>query len=462
MSRMIALLLCAAGAMLVFSYGTTAWAQSFEEKLLRVLDEHPRIQAAVQTLNAAEEGVDEARAAFLPTLTFSGDTGYEYINSPDRREDPGKPSSLPRKKGTLTATQNLFSGFENTSTFELSKLDSSRAALLLEQTRQEITRAAINAHNGVVRDSLLVQLATLSERTIARQLNLEDERVERGSGIAVDVLFAKTRLQLAKERRVALEGRLVRSITNYEEVFANSPAVGELTPVDIPPSAVPRTLPEIRESGRDENIELQVARNRVSAAKERETVAEADFFPTVDLVGSTNYEDNVNTNRGIRRDYSVLLRVNWELFSGFRAQSAAAGAAFEKNAAVATEADIRRQVEKDIGLAWQALKTAQERSELLANASTIAREVFEARKKLRAAGNETALNVLDAETEVFNARINQIRAEFDARAARVQLLASMGQLTPAHLFLVPKAEESRAAPEPQTEQAAGSASSGSR
>lgn len=420
----------------------TVAAQSFEEELARVLAEHPRIRAAEQSFKASEEGIDEARAAFLPKVTFSGDTGYEYINSPDRRESPGEPSSLTRKKGTLTATQNVFSGFENSSAFEVSKLESNRAALILERTRQELTRDAIEAHNDVVRDSQLVQLATLSERIISRQLNLEDERVERGSGIAVDVLLAKTRLQLAKERRVAFEGSLVRAITRYEQVFGSSPAVVGLAALDIPPSAVPRTLPEIQKSGRAENLDLKVAENRVDAADERETIAESDFFPSVDLVGSANYEDNVNTNRGIRRDYSLLLRVNWELFSGFRAQSAAAGAAFQKNAARATEADVRRRVEEQIGLAWQALKTAQERSELLSNASSIAREVFEARQRLRAAGNDTALNVLDAETEVFNARINQIRAEFDARRARAQLLFAMGQLTPSHIFSLEPADKS--------------------
>ena len=163
----------------------------------------------------------------------------------------------------------------------------------------------------------------------------------------------------------------------------------------------------------------------------------------------------MNTNRGIRRDYSLLLRVNWELFSGFRSQSAAAGASYAKNAARATETDIRRGVERDIGLAWQSLKAAQERSALLENASTIAREVFEARQKLRAAGKDTALNVLDAETEVFNARINQVRAEFDARRARSQLLFAMGQLTSAHLFTLPPVNRSSAQQDQKADSATG-------
>jgi adhesin transport system outer membrane protein len=426
--------LIAIATILPFVGGSAAVAQSFEDVLMRMLDEHPRIIAAEKGFDATNEGIGQARAAFLPQVSVSADHGYEYIDSPDRREDPGEPSSLPRTKATLTATQNLFSGFGNTSAFAISKLDTGRAKLVLERTRQSLTLDAIRVHNAVTRDSLLVQLATLSERTIARQLNLEDERVERGSGIAVDVLLAKTRLQLAKEQRVAFEGALIEAITRYEQVFGVSPATGELDAVNVPPSTLPRTLPETRDSALEQNIDLKVAGNRVSAAAEREDVAQSSFYPSVDLVGTTNFEDNVNTNRGIRRDYSVLLRVNWELFAGFRNEAASAGAAAEKAAAIATEADIRRTVEEDIGISWQGLKTAEERSELLRNASSIAREVFEARQKLRAAGNDTAINVLDAETEVFNARIKQVRAEFDARLARAQLLFSMGQLTPANLF----------------------------
>lgn len=427
-------LVIAMATILPFVGGGPAVSQSFEDSLMRMLEEHPRIRAAGSGLSATEEGIRQTRAAFLPQVSLSADHGYEYIDSPDRREDPGDPSGLSRTKGTLTATQNLFSGFANTSTFEISKLDTRRAELVLERTRQSLTLDAIRAHNAVTRDSLLVQLATLSERTIARQLNLEDERVERGSGIAVDVLLAKTRLQLAKEQRVAFEGALIEAITRYEQVFGASPATGELTAIDVPPSTLPRTLPETRDSALERNLDLKVAGNRVSAAAERKDVAQSGFYPSVDLVGTTNFEKNVNTNRGIRRDYSVLLRVNWELFAGFRNEAASSGAAFEKAAAVATEADVRRSIEEDIGISWQALKTAEERSDLLRNASSIAREVFEARQKLRAAGNDTAINVLDAETEVFNARIKQVRAEFDARLARAQLLFSMGQLTPANLF----------------------------
>jgi len=48
---------------------------------------------------------------------------------------------------------------------------------------------------AVSRQNQLVELATQNEETIQIQLNLEDERVLKGSGIAIDVLQAKSRLQ---------------------------------------------------------------------------------------------------------------------------------------------------------------------------------------------------------------------------------------------------------------------------
>ena len=42
---------------------------------------------------------------------------------------------------------------------------------------------------------------------------------------------------------------------------------------------------------------------------------------------------------------------------------------------------------------------------------------------------ETVINVLDAENEVFNARINYTSAFFDTRQATYQLLLAVGRLS---------------------------------
>ena len=86
-------------------------------------------------------------------------------------------------------------------------------------------------------------------------------------------------------------------------------------------------------------------------------------------------------------------------------------------------------------LSWQSLLTARNRLDLLENAVNIATEVFISRKKLREAGKETVINVLDAENEVSNAQINYTAASYDERLSIYQLLLSMGRLNPALLNL---------------------------
>ncbi|MBT4463752.1 MAG: TolC family protein, partial [Rhodospirillaceae bacterium] len=68
-------------------------------------------------------------------------------------------------------------------------------------------------------------------------------------------------------------------------------------------------------------------------------------------------------------------------------------------------------------------------------AVNIATEGFISRKKLREAGKETVINVLDAENEVSNAQINYTAASYDERLSIYQLLLSMGRLNPAFLNL---------------------------
>ena len=90
---------------------------------------------------------------------------------------------------------------------------------------------------------------------------------------------------------------------------------------------------------------------------------------------------------------------------------------------------------EQVRLSWQALLTVRERLELLENAINIASAVFDSRQRLREAGKETVINVLDAESEIFNAQINFTVAAYDERIAVYQLLLAMGRLNAQNLEL---------------------------
>ena len=149
---------------------------------------------------------------FLPRADFSGSFGYEHVDSPARRSFPynGKEFETGHAtQSTVTITQTIFDGFRNDAAYDGARAQQGATEAQLESGTQAIMLEGISAYLEVLRNTLLVKLAYDSEANIMNQLNLEDERVRRGSGIAVDVLQAKSRLQIAKERRVAFEGAFV-------------------------------------------------------------------------------------------------------------------------------------------------------------------------------------------------------------------------------------------------------------
>lgn len=410
-------------------------AASLTSELEGLLASHPDILSRQKSAAAAEKGVRVAYAGYLPKLDIHGETGPQYIDSPVLQSQGGGTWISIAEVAGARLTQHIFDGFATPSQLRSAQLNVEVAQFTLEGVRQNVLFDGIDAYNEVLRQNRLVGLARDSERTIMRQLNLEDARVQRGSGIAVDVLQAKSRLQLAKERRVGFEGGLADATSRYILVFGHGPEVARMTEPLLPSELLPDTLESAIEMARQDNPAIDSSLATVAVADERKRLMRSGYYPKVDLVGSASRENNNDLVQGTRTDISIMLSATWNLFSGFSTQAALGQAALEYQAAKRDHEALNRKVEQATRLAWSEWMTARDRVELLENAVAIASEVFEARHKLREAGRETVINVLDAENEVYNARINLTQAKGDLLIAAFRVLQGMGRLGPSELGL---------------------------
>ena len=417
----------------------TSLADSLEEELATLLIDHPQIKAGQKTVEARRQEISKSWAGYFPTLSSTGTIGPQYVDSPGERtrlqDQDHKVWSRTGIIAGVTATQNLFNGYNTASLVKTARLTKEIAELTLKGTRQNILFEGTSAYIDVLRQMRLIDLARNNEMTIQRQLNLEDERVRRGSGIAVDVLQAKSRLQLAKERRVNFEGALEDSVSRYFQVYGHAPNLETITDPVPPVEMIPSELERAIDIALVENPALDNSNATVEVARERRILVKSEYFPSFDLVGSWNFEKNNNAVVGVRRDYSVAVQSSWDLFTGFSTSAGMMQAGYDYRASKDNHDFVARKVVEQTKLAWQALLTTRLRLELLENAVNIAGEVFDSRKKLREAGKETVINVLDAENEVINAQINFTSASYDERLAVFQLLQAMGRLNTVHLGL---------------------------
>ena len=176
--------------------------------------------------------------------------------------------------------------------------------------------------------------------------------MQRGSGITVDVLQAKSRLQLAKERRVALEGRLKAAVARYQQVYSTAPDVADLVDPVPPIALLPADVDTAINLAMDDNPALAASAKGIDIASQERIAARSDFFPRLDLVGSAGYDNDVDGVEGYRENYSIVLRVTWEFFSGFATQSRVKRASAVYGQRMSEFNDAGRRVTEEVRLAW--------------------------------------------------------------------------------------------------------------
>lgn len=405
-----------------------AFAEPLDQAIRHLADSHPVIQSGRNAVAASEQQIESAFGAYLPRVDVYGDLGPEYVDTPYRQDSGLTGSRMVRQTVGIKATQLLYDGGKTSAAYETARLQADAVRAELNSTEQSLIFEGLVAYLDVVRQKDLLALSRQNEANIMQQMNLEDERVRRGSGITVDVLQAKARLQLAKERRVSIEGAYGTAMARYQQLFGVVPNVGSMSLPELPRNALPASLEEAASLAAINNPGISAAGFRIGMADQQREVARSDYMPKLNLEAAANIEKDNDAMIGTRRDMSIVVRANWNIFNGFSTRAETARAAFEHAAAKDRSLDTTRQVEEQARSAWHSFQTAAERVDLLENAVQIASEVHQARLRLREMGKETAINVLDAENEVYNARINLTTARFDRRAYAYQLMLATGRL----------------------------------
>ncbi|MBT5523022.1 MAG: TolC family protein [Rhodospirillaceae bacterium] len=414
-----------------------ASAKSLTAALTNLITDNPRIVSAKGNLDASGKAVDQAFAAYLPVVGLTLDGGYEVTDNQARRALGADTLGMGRQSAGVIVTQNLYDGSLKSENLGIAKLSVDIASESREAITQQVLFEGISVYHNILRQKRLVGLARASEMTIATQLELEDERVKRGGGIAVDVLLSKARLQIAKEQRVAFTGALRETHAIYRQVYGEASEVGSMTDPVPPMAAVPTTLDDALAIAQDDSPQIKSSEQATEIAARQRTLARSGYMPRLDLVAQANWEDDVDGTKGIRRDAALLVRLTWEIFSGFATRAQVAQASARYGESLANFDQAKRETMQAVMLSWDRLETARTRVSLLQNAVNIATEVFDARRQLRVAGKESAINVLDAETEMYRAQINYTNASYDARLAIYALLQAMGRLNGETLNLVP-------------------------
>jgi outer membrane protein len=397
-----------------------AWAQSLEDTLVSAYETNPTLAAQRTRLRQAEEGYYQARAGRLPSVSASADVseserwGGGFFNNPQGSIGYGVSINQPLYRGGRT------SGAIDSA---LARIEASRAQL--RSTEQSVLIDAVAAHAEAVRDQQVVGIRSNNVDVLAEQLRAARDRFEVGEITRTDVAQAEARLSGARAQLSAAQAALAASRARYARVTGV-----EVTEPDAPTAApnLPENLGDALETALSTNPDLLAAEYSERAAELGVQVARGALRPEVSLSARASESRQSDFTGQALGSATVSANVSVPIFTGGLNRSRVREALASADEARLGSLNVRRQVIEGVTNAWNNYLAAQaviESSRQAVRANEIA---FEGVEQEAFVGLRTTLDVLNAEQELLNSRLELVRAERDLTVASYGVLQSMGLL----------------------------------
>ncbi len=413
---------------------TPAAAQELREALAQAYNTNPGLLAERSRLRATDEGVPTALSGWRPTVTVNGDVGASRVTSEPQSGGNSTTSSLTPSTIGLQVTQPIYRGGATVAGVRQAEalVEAGRAGLL--SVEQDVLGNAAVAYLDVVRDQSVVELNVNNEQVLERQLEAARDRFEVGEVTRTDVSQAEARLSDAQASRVEAEGQLETARATYVAVIGAPPGTLSFSPPEDR-AVLPTSRDETLSLALERNPDLSRAMFQEQAALHEISGAGARLLPQVSLNGRLQraWEPNTFFSRqdqaSITADVTVPLYQSGEEYA--RVRQLRQTAAQRRN-----ELDqINRTVRENAESAWEQLVAARARIRAFEASEEANRIALEGVEQEAAVGARTVLDVLDAEQELFNARVNLVRARRDELVASVRVLQVVGGMTAERLNL---------------------------
>jgi len=420
------LLLIAAGAGAI-SVATPATADSLRDALATAYQTNPTLTGAREGQKAANEAVPIAKANGRPDVQASGSYSELFPRSngtnftPDRTLNGRADVTVPLYLGG--AVKNAVRAAEN-------RVEAGIAGL--RATESAIFSAVVAAYMDVIRDEAIVDLNRAQVGVLQVNLEATRDRFEIGDLTRTDVAQSEARLALATSSLEAARANLIRSKEIYIQLVGKPPENLEAPPPlpnlpDSPDSAVSVAL--------ENNPDLIAAKELREAARYDRKGAEASRLPQVIGFGAGNYSNNLGSiDSGTLPAFDkastsaqVGVRASLPLYQGgqpaaqIRQAEARMGQAIEQEIAAEREAIAQTRAAY---ASWKAAQDVISASERAVAANELSLEGTRAENSV---GNRTILDILNAEQELLNSKVQLVTARRNAYVAGFSLLASMGR-----------------------------------
>ena len=407
-----------------------ALALDFLESYEAALSEDSNYRAAQAQAEANREVVPMALAQLYPNVSGSYSRFRNDLNTSSKYQKPYD-SRYPSSNLALTLRQPLYRPIQYVG-YQQSKAKLEGVEATVSKAQQDAAVRVSSAYFNVLlaQDSLLVVLA--QRDAIASQLAAAQKAFTAGAGARTDIDDAQARMDINRAQEISARQQ-IDQFRHELSILINRPVQDihtlradrlQLRPME------PDNLENWLERAESASPDLKNLRSDVESARMDVEQAKAGHLPTLDLIvqHSRNASDNVVNPDARYVNNQIGVQANVPLYAGgsVNAQVRSAQASLTESEERLEAA--RRKLATDVRKQFQTVLEGVAKVRALEQAERSADQAVLSNQKGFKAGTRSRLDILNAEQQRSQTRLDLAKERINYVLARVQVRALCGEL----------------------------------
>jgi outer membrane protein len=415
----------------VVLFAEVASADSLRDAWAKAYLNNPMLAAERARLRSVDEGVAQARSNLRPTVAATLRSGLQYIEQ-DLKTGGNVSDTLMPSSIIGEVSQPIYRGGRTEADISRASSEVQAGRASLATVEQRVFLDVGTAFMDVLRDQAVLDLNNNNVKVLERQLEATKDRFSVGEVTRTDVAQAEARLARAGAERQRALGDLEVSRAAFTRHVGEPPLI--LTSPS-PMSGIPESLQAALEIATKKNPGVLKAMNSHDAASHSVDLVTGELSPTVSLNGEVeqSFESSrtVDATSGAR----AIFKVTVPLYQSGSVSSRVRAAKQVKSQKLLQIEEARRQSVEEATKGWEQLVSTRSRINSLQTEIRANEIALEGVQQEALVGTRTVLDILDAEQDLLDAKVNLVRASRDEFVATLTLQAAVGGLTAGALAL---------------------------
>jgi outer membrane protein len=395
-----------------------------------------RIQIAKEMIRQAQAQSAQARAALLPNVDASVSQQSQTRNLSAfglnfKLPIPG--FVFPRLVGPYnvfdaraTASQSVLD-LSSIKKFQATRAGVSQAEAELESAQDQTRDLAARAYLAALRSDAAVAAAQANVLLSEALVKLANDRKVAGTSTGIEVTRAQVQLANEKQRLLVASNEKDRAhLQLLRAINLDLDADVELTEhLDyIPMQEIP--LSQAIQKALESRADWKAQQRRETTVRLSRTATQLERVPSISVFADYGSIGSSIDYAIPTRAYGFTVRV--PVFDGGRRDARGAEGSAKVRQEQLRTSDLRTQIELDIRLALDSLRSSVEQVKTAREGLSLAEnELAQAQRRFQA-GVGSSIEVTDAQTRLERARDNEIQALFNYGLARIDLNTAMGTI----------------------------------